>query len=545
MDQHERQRGDAAGRVSIAVAVVTVVAVVRVGIAAVRDKTVVFMPDLWETLVAAQAAGTGRQLLGAWSRLGLYHPGPAWFWWAAPFVWLSDGHPAGLALAAAALAATALAVTYLAARSATDGAGALVVAVVLAGGVGQLSTQGLAVPWNPVIVLLPITAGLVCVAVVVTRGSTWPAVAAVAFGTLIAQAHIGTLIIGGAIVIGALAAWRVGDRRTTTSPPRWHGTVLLLVAVVPWVPVAIDQVTGTGNAEVVARFMATGTVDERFPSEPSGPSRDLTVPSALRQLGSITSLAQEETAIWAGSDLPAGQAHEPSSASTLAVAALLAVALAAARPDRWRRGDTDLLGSWICRVGLLGLVLQVAATLRIRHEFRPYLVAGSAGVGLALWLGVGLVALHALRRAPWLTALPAPRRRTIRLVGTAALALGAVVAVAGFAGSIPGYRYEQRGDAATVRRVADAVGDDGAVIQLPGTGALQPGLALTARLQQDGVRVAARGRFRAHFSDLQRGASARGAAVDLWVIPPGSPIPEGCADLGTFQGSRICTVERP
>ena len=65
------------------------------------------------------------------------------------------------------------------------GIGALVVAATLALGVGQLSTRGLAAPWNPTIVILPVTAGLVCVAVVAIRGRTWPAVAGILLGTLV------------------------------------------------------------------------------------------------------------------------------------------------------------------------------------------------------------------------------------------------------------------------------------------------------------------------------------------------------------------------
>lgn len=542
MDERVRRRRDPVAITSIVLAASVVLAVVRVGVQAVRHQTVVFMPDLWETLLGAQSAGAGRQLVGAWSRLGLYHPGPAWFWWAAPFVRLTGGHPSGLALAASVLAATAIAVAFGAARSATTPVGSLVVAAILAFGVGQWSTEGLAVPWNPTIVIAPITAGLVCVAVVAVRGTTWPAVAAVLFGTLVAQAHLGTLPIGIAIVVGALAAWLVGDRRTGASPPRWHGWLLLVALVLPWVPAAIDQVTGVGNAATVARYAATGSVDERFPSEPTGPSDDLSVTDALRQLGSISSLTQERTAIWAGAGLDAGRTSRPSPTSTIAALALVGVALAAARPQRWRQGSTDVLGSWICRAALVGLALQVAAALKVRHEFRPYLVAGAAGVGLALWIGVGLVGLQALRTSPWFRNLSAGQRTTARRTGAVAVVLGSLVAVATFAGSIQGYRFERPGDGATEARVVAAIGDQPAQIRIDGVAALQPAMTLTARLEEQGTRLAVRGRYRSHFSDLQRSAPVGPPATEVWVVPPDRPAPEGCTAAGTYQGAEVCVV---
>lgn len=544
VDREERGGPDVALAAAVAVAALTALTLVRVGVDGARRKLVLYMPDLWETQLAVQAAGHGRQLVGAWSRLGLFHPGPAWFWWAAPFVRLTDGHPAGLALAAAALAATALVVAFAAARTATDGIGALVVAATLALGVGQLSTRGLAAPWNPTVVILPVTAGLVCVAVVALRGRTWPAVAGICFGTLVAQAHLGTLVLGVGIVVGCLVAWRIGGGDEAPTPPRWHASVLLLAVVLPWVPVVVDQFVGEQNAAAVARYLATGDVDHRFPLEPTGPAEDLSVPGAVRQLGSVATLVEGDTALWAGVDIPAGEQHRPSGASTVALLGVVAVAAAAARPDRWRRGSTDALGSWICRVGLAALAIEVVATEHVRHEFRPYLVASAAGVGLALWVGVALAALHAVRTSPWTRSLAAPRRVVLRRVGTVAVVLGSLVVIAGQPASLAGYAFEEPGDAATLDRVETALDGEDALLRIPSLGALRPALALTAELERDGTHVAVRGRFRAHASDLQRQISADDATIDLWVVPPGDDAPDSCTDLGEFQGAEICTTPR-
>ena len=69
-------------------------------------------------------------------------------------------------------------------------------------------------------------------------------------------------------------------------------------------------------------------------------------------------------------------------------------------------------------------------------------------------------------------------------------------------------------------------------------------LALTAELEREGTPLAVRGRFRAHFSDLQRQASADDATLDLWVVPPGTQAPDSCTDLGRFQGAEVCTTAR-
>ena len=100
--------------------------------------------------------------------------------------------------------------------------------------------------------------------------------------------------------------------------------------LVPGDFVVVDQLVGEQNAAAVARYLATGDVDHRFPLEPTGPAQDLSVPGAVRQLGSVATLVEGDTALWAGVDIPAGEQHRPSGASTVALLGMVAVAAAAA-----------------------------------------------------------------------------------------------------------------------------------------------------------------------------------------------------------------------
>ena len=82
------------------------------------------------------------------------------------------------------------------------------------------------------------------------------------------------------------------------------------------------------------------------------------------------------------------------------------------------------------------------------------------------------------------------------------------------------------------------------MVQVPTLGALQPALTLTAELERGGTTLAARGRYRAHFSDLQRQTSVDDADRDLWVVAAGREPPAGCRALGRYQGASICVTER-
>jgi hypothetical protein len=534
--------------VSWLAAAVTALAVLRVGVLAMHRRTVPEMQDLWETLLPSMSASRFEQLTGMWSRIGIYHPGPMFFYWSAPFVRLSGERPWGLVLAASALGATCLVCAWRAVVVAGGHRVGLVAAATLAVGLHQLSTDGIGVPWTPTIVILPVTAALVCLAATWTRGAWWTAAAGVLCATMAAQAHFGSFGLGMAIAVGCLIAVCVGRRRLGLPLPAARLGVVVLVAAVPWVPVAVDQVVGAHNATAVARYALTGKVSERFPASVGRPGADLTLVDASRRLLQITSLSKQGTALWAGTDLVAGESTHPTPLSDLAGLVLLGAAAWCSRPRRWRRAveaeeaPPDLAGDFarvLCRLGLAGLALQAFAMLRIRHDYRPYLATAAAGVGLATWLGIGVSAAVGVRRLASRRSVADAR---VRLAGIALPVVVAVAAVSGLASSVRPMAQVPPDDRASELRILRAIRGDRVEVRINDHLAQVPTLVLTIRLEHDGQTVAARV-LRAHFSDTQRRAPIDGAR--LLVLGPPETWPQGCKDLGTYETARVCLTPKP
>lgn len=148
------------------------------------------------------------RLVGAHSRLGVFHPGPLREWVFAPPYWLSGRRSA--ALPATALVLNAAWVVWTLAvlarlrprRWGIGGAlGLLLVVVAVGADVGS--------PWNPHLAVIP--AYLACwalVSVVAFDGRGW--VACICSASWAAQLHASMLIVGGAVLAAALVTivWR-------------------------------------------------------------------------------------------------------------------------------------------------------------------------------------------------------------------------------------------------------------------------------------------------------------------------------------------------
>lgn len=503
----------------------------RAGVGAVRDRTIPFMPDLMEALVVTMGAAHLDQRVGQLSdRLGLYHPGPAWFYWAAPFAALGRDHPSDLMLASLALVAVCgVGICLGVARTEGAVAGA-VSGVVLLAAYHQLSLHGLAFPWIPTLVILPVGAGLVCAAISLARGSLWSAAAGGLLGALVAQTYMGAIPLGGAIIAASLVGAVVTRRREgrATSLRAW--VMLALVLVVPWVPMVADQVAGHGNVGVIARYLATGEVaDPLFPPFDPNPPSERGALSSLGTLASLTTMAERDTAAWAGADLPAGSAQRAAPLSVVLALGLTALALVGAGLRHgWPTGP-GALRPWLLRVALVAGALQVVATLRIAGELRPYSIAGAAGVGLALWIGVALLVLDGVRR--WAPDGGAGWRRT----GAQGLGVAALVALAAVSTDVgPGVSGIDH-DAPEVVAVARAT-DGPVVVVLEEDGDLPYGLRVVASLEHRGRTVAVRGAQDAHVSDRQRRAPAEGTRI--WFSR--EPLPLTCVDVGEHRGVHAC-----
>ncbi|MGN6694656.1 MAG: hypothetical protein ACTHN0_10815 [Aquihabitans sp.] len=513
-------------------ALALVVVPLALGRRAVDRGLVLIMPDLWETALAVDSAGRGGQLVGAWSRLGLYHPGPLWFYWAAPFFAWAGGQPSGLFLAALALLAVGGPVIIVLVGREAGAAAAGVGAVVLLAGVHRLGLAGLSFPWNPTVLIVPAAVGLVAAAVAWHRPAAGATAIGVVAASFVAQAHLGALLLGALIgVASLLGAFR--HRRGFARPGLVLGAVAALVVGL-WAPVLVDQAAGVGNLGATVRYAATGDVSPRFPPSPTGRSLSLSPVGSVAHVASVGSLTDGDTASWAGAEFQRGLEHRPSQTSVVVVAGLVAVALAAAWTNRSARDrGSRFLGS-LSALALLALVLQVVAAVRIRHEFRPYLIAGTASVGWVLWLVAGLVGLQQLRRR-WPIERPD--------VAVVAATVGSIVVLL-IAASPPferfiGFPSEVEHQSSAVAGIARLHLRPGVLLRADDEPAFNAQQRFTLALEHAGVRVAVRGRYASRFSDRQR--RARPGRQVFWLAEGVGPPPH-CQVIGTFEDGSVCLM---
>ena len=493
-----------------------------------RDGTVL-MPDLKETLLSTMAAQHLAQGTGAWSRLGLYHPGPLWFYSAAGPLWLADQHPSGLVLAAACIVSASLVLVAIALYRCLGLTHAMVGLLAVAMAFSRLGLRGLVYPWNPTVIILPTTAAIACTAWCLARRSYAAPVLMVFLASFLSQAHLGALALGAVLLLAALVgAWINGSGRARIVTGVAVGVALLVC----WAPVIHDQAVGTGNAGAVAKYALTGDVSQRFAPEAPSTALDLSVPSAAAHLIEVTALASGETAAWGGAEFTVGLEHDVRPSSLVVFAVLLLLCLVGTQPRRLRPRGADAFTAWMARLILLCLALELLAAMRARTEFRYYLVATSAGVGAAMWVCSALVLVRVMSRLP----LPVPRA-VLRIAVSAAVAIGIVtIMVFQLRGNAGRFDFEDDAHDPVIARIIEA--SDGQVIGIETTSPFNLDQAqwLAVTLERRGHRVAVGPELAQRFSDQQRN---RRAELTVVVSPPDAA-PAGCASVGTFRGAGLC-----
>ena len=195
--------------------------------------------------------GSHLELVGAYSRFGWFHPGPALFYLLALPFKLTGSTNISLPLAALVLnGACVVAIAFVARRRGglpLTILTLLVVALLLHG----CGPEFLRNPWNPYLGLLPMFL-LVLVAWSATSGERWAMPVMVGLASLIVQAHAGfTLFV--AAIVAVTAVWFVVATRGTD-----RGRVVLwsaLVLVAFWVLPVFEQLThDPGNLRLLAEF---------------------------------------------------------------------------------------------------------------------------------------------------------------------------------------------------------------------------------------------------------------------------------------------------
>jgi len=196
------------------------------------------------------------QLLGAFSRFDLHHPGPVFVYLAsfvARVIGISHGAQALLITAALVSGLSLAATVYVLGRM----GGPSVAAVAAVGSlfVALLTTVQLEVdPWNPYTVALPLVL-LGTLTLCTMRGSATAFAAMLVVGSYEVQTDYGTAICVVALTAAALAV--LAARHKLGGLVRgWKAPALLIVTGIMWVPPLVDQLTSAHpNLSAIASFV--------------------------------------------------------------------------------------------------------------------------------------------------------------------------------------------------------------------------------------------------------------------------------------------------
>lgn len=440
--------------------------------------------------LATMEAASGRRLLGAYSRYGWHHPGPAYFYvLAVPYRLLGPdaGLQAGALLVNAVAAVGVVAcVRRMAGTRAAWGAAAVVLAVCL--GVGPIYLRD---PWNPFVVVLPLLLfAVLCAAVAAGRPrALW--VAAVV-GSFCVQTHVGTAPL---VAVLGLMVVAIRLRGRAARPVRSAATVVALAALaLVWLPPLAEQVRAdVGNLTSLARF-AVGP----HPGHPLAEALlGYTVGASAFPFGKP------------GLVLP--QVADPG--SVLVVAASLLAAVACVVHGRRSR---DRLVAALGATSLLAAATSVLAASRVAGPLLGYLLYWMvAAPGLA-WLGLGILAARRVRPA-------------LGAVVVACLALTVAWGLATSPSSLDVHPPSALAGALAVAQ-ARSLSADTVSLRIASEGQWPTAAGVSAALERAGVRVRVQGGLISMYSADRR---PRGDE-DLEVIlsDPGAIVP----DLVTARG---------
>ena len=351
----------------------------------------------------------GHQLVGAYSRFGWHHPGPAFLvpLAAAELIlgraqWLLDAGMlvTGMAFAALVVVAVGRAAGPLPAAATAGLIGLYVRAI------GPATLRD---PWNPWGVLLPIVLLTVLCGLAAT-GSLAALGGAALVASIAVQTHVGAAPISLALfAAGAVLTWqsRRGREGSDAPGPAVWAAVVATIAI--WTPPLVQEATGHDpNLTDLWRFFVSA-----YPGH-SLSTAVATVGDRLGQfpLGSVHRLMASNAGVgWAG----VGGAGIVVAAYVAAGAALTVIG---------RRRDDRFASA----LGVLTVVGVLAAVLGVRSIEGPlagYVVASITALPVGCWIGLTTIALRSWRRRSLAATLAAV---ALALAGTAAATTAAAAA---------------------------------------------------------------------------------------------------------------------
>lgn len=375
---------------------------------------------------AIRRVPSGMQALGPYSRYQFHHPGPAYFFFQAPFYWLTGGSARSLFVGALTLNFGCAAGAVLVVRRFLGEQAARWAALVIAAYLLLLQPVHLTDPWNPSVLALPLLLTLTLGAAA-AAGSVAAWAGCLVVGSYLVQTHLGTIPVvavtlaiaasAAAVRVAAGRARRVGLRRVAgggRSPHAGGGRRLVLLTgcgallALVWIPPLVEQATGSpGNLTATARFFT-----QAHPDFDRGVDHRLT-----------TAAAQMATQLTV---LPFGPPDRqrfltPARPARRLVAVVGLVVAVAVMAGGRRRREPFLVA--LGGLSLTSALVAVWSTTRIVGPVLVYLVDWTSGLLLPAWIGAAAF-VPSLPRRSGRPRLPSFRGRES---GLAALALGAVL----------------------------------------------------------------------------------------------------------------------
>ena len=412
-------------------------------------------------------------LLGAYSRFGWHHPGPALFWFLAPPYTVAGSHSWALPISICVLNIICVIVITLKLSRKFGTANALVGLIPLAVLLGGLGPSVLASPWNPDVVVLPFIVFLLfCIDV--AEGATEAVAVALLVFTFMVQAHAGVAIPASLIFISAVVACVVVRRNWNasmrSSKHRRRTQLLLLGVTTLWAAPMLEQIRygKRGNVALLWDFARASEMKVGFSAAARAFAADYSIRDASwRGIRAINSFSGEDSA-WNSWKIP------------FALVVLLPLLVFAyARLAKFRAAILMLL------VANLSVIIGVS---QISGYAYPYLYRWFDAV-VATTFALGAIAVHALL---------APRLTTSMKLGASILVGVTLLAITGVNGRAS-YRWDpsantrmslvSRFSADIERHVSKST-----PLEITNTGDLEAAIVKSAvllQLEKDGYNVTA------------------------------------------------------
>ncbi|HVJ89010.1 MAG TPA: glycosyltransferase family 39 protein [Labilithrix sp.] len=470
----------------------------------------------------------GDALLGPYSRFRWHHPGPLFFYIAAPFEALFGPKSTGLFVGACVVNAAAAAALVANVRMSTTrahAAASLLVVLAWFAAFGNVTAS----PWNPLVIVLPLVTFLVSCALF-ARGETRAFVPAAFFGALALSTHVAAITT---VVVAATVAVLifVARRHVLTRRDRGFLACGLAIVVLAFLPPLVEQVTAPrGNLRALATFF----LHRAAPPKPlSVALKNAIVATSWMPDRLFSHALPEEGWVPLGMRWDNMPERVSRTAATIALVHVTLVVLAFV-VARLRRDATSLA---ILGFGVLAEVVALVSLRSIVGADMQYLVFWTTAASSVAWLGT-LSALISAASAASLAVL-SPRGRKAATCGLACAGLLLAATATSFQAqwlakhsSLPGsYRSMNPLMSRLHAALRERMAREGATPVIHLEGAYDLAEAMVLELEKDGLDVRVLDADRWLFTGVSSEANIV-RPLHVWFSQPALPLAKApCLEL--------------